>query len=118
MAETERLICISAALEERGVGVRFALPEMGERVTGFAVRYNGRPQAYVNRCAHVPVELDLLEGDFFDLSREYLICSTHGAHYRPVDGLCVMGPCKGKSLQVLDVVERDGHIYLRMEDHV
>lgn len=115
MAATERLICSGTELAEQSGGVRFALPERGERVTGFVVRYNGRPYGYVNSCAHVPVELDWQEGDFFDLTGHYLICATHGAHYDPISGHCVMGPCKGKSLQRLDVTERDGNIYLILE---
>lgn len=115
MAATERLICKGSELLEQSRGVRFDLPERGERVTGFVVRYNGQPCAYVNRCAHVPVELDWQEGDFFDLTRHYLICATHGAHYDPRSGYCVMGPCKGRSLQRLDVTERDGNIYLILE---
>lgn len=112
MAATERLICSSDALAERSRGIRFVLPEHGERMTGFAVRYNGRAYGYVNSCAHVPVELDWQEGDFFDLTGHYLICATHGAHYEPGSGHCVMGPCKGKRLQPLEVRERDGNIYL------
>ena len=115
MAETERLICPSADLVEKSRGIRFDLPDLGERITGFVVRYNGRPHAYLNSCAHVPVELDWQEGDFFDLSRQYLICATHGAHYQPETGLCVLGPCKGKALQGLKVSEHDGHIYLILE---
>lgn len=115
MAKTERLICTSEALQERQGGIRFALSELGERLSGFVVRYNGRPRGFVNSCAHVPVELDWQEGDFFDLTREYVICATHGAHYDPVTGNCVMGPCKGKSLQRLDITERDGSIYLIIE---
>ncbi len=115
MAAAERLICSSEALLERAGGVRFALPEVGERATGFAVRYNGLPYAYVNSCAHMPVELDWQEGDFFDLSQQYLICATHGAHYNPETGYCVMGPCKGKRLQPLTVSERDGKIYFNIE---
>lgn len=112
MAATERLICSSEALVEQSRGVRFALPERGDRVTGFVVRYNGRPHGYQNSCAHVPVELDWQQGEFFDLTGHYLICATHGAHYDPGTGYCVMGPCKGKSLQRLEVKECDGNIYL------
>jgi nitrite reductase/ring-hydroxylating ferredoxin subunit len=115
MADNQRLICASEALLEKGQGVRFALPERGERVTGFVVRYGGQAHAFINQCAHVPVELDWQQGDFFDLTRHYLICATHGAHYEPVSGKCVMGPCKGRSLQPLDIVERDGGIYLILE---
>lgn len=116
MAETEHLICPSDALQEKSLGVRFALPGHGEHVFGFVVRYNGQPYGYVNRCAHVPVELDWQEGDFFNLTREYLLCATHGAYYDPTTGLCLLGPCRGKSLQPLAIVERDGNIYLK-EDH-
>ena len=112
MAERERLICKSAALAERGFGVRFPLPALGEFETGFVVRYNGSVYGYVNQCAHVQVPLDWQEGDFFDLTRHHLICATHGAQYQPETGYCVLGPCKGFSLQKLDVVERDGNIYL------
>ena len=116
MADNERLICAAAELEERARGVRFALPELGEQTVGFVVRHDGVPYAYVNRCAHVPVELDWMEGEFFDAEGNYLICATHGAHYAPQTGYCVMGPCAGASLQPLTVVERDGNIYLKMDD--
>ena len=116
MADNQRLICDAADLHERGRGVRFELPELGERVTGFVVRFEGLPYAFVNRCAHVPVELDWQEGDFFDLTGHYIICATHGAHYEPTTGRCMMGPCTGKTLQPLDVVERDGNIYLILKD--
>lgn len=116
MADNQRLICAATELIEQSRGVRFALPEYGERVTGFVVRYGGRPYAFVNQCAHVSVELDWQEGDFFDLTGHYLLCSTHGAHYEPMTGRCVMGPCKGRALQPLQVEERDGNIYLILKD--
>jgi nitrite reductase/ring-hydroxylating ferredoxin subunit len=81
----------------------------------FAVRYNGTVYAYVNRCAHVPVEMDYEHGAFFDYSKLYLICATHGAMYLPHTGVCVMGPCKGKRLKAVAVVERDGQVLLLKE---
>jgi phosphoglycolate phosphatase len=45
----------------------------------FAVRFRGRVAAYLNRCGHVPVELDWQPNEFFDDSKLYLICATHGA---------------------------------------
>ena len=59
------------------------------------------------------VELDWMEGEFFDDSGLYLICSTHGATYAPESGFCVAGPCRGQSLQELAVEERNGNIYLK-----
>jgi nitrite reductase/ring-hydroxylating ferredoxin subunit len=115
MAETERVICASAALAEGGDGVRFEVVRAGETVPAFVVRYGGAPRAYLNRCAHVPMELDWSPGKFFDLSRTLLVCSTHGAIYDPTSGRCVGGPCRGARLIALPVMERDGAILLRAE---
>lgn len=112
MATRERLICASDALEEGGKAACFPVPFWGEDAMGFAVRFKGKIHGYLNRCAHVPVTLDWQEGDFFDLTRQYLLCGTHGAHYEPDTGLCVLGPCNGKYLQKVNVVERDGNIYI------
>ena len=110
-----RLFCIGSVDDNWPRGFRFDLPELGERATGFVVRFNGTVYAYVNQCAHVPVELDWNEGDFFDFSRSYLICATHGAHYRPETGQCVMGPCKGRRLRQIQVFERDNKILINLE---
>ena len=114
MAEAERLICASGALEEGGNGVKFEVEGPGGTAPAFVVRYDGEPRAYLNRCAHVPVELDWSEGQFFDYSGLYLICATHGALYAPETGACLGGPCKGGRLQKLTVVERDGAVYLQL----
>ncbi len=112
MAEFERVVCASEEVQERGKSVKFPIPEFGERKNGFVVRYNGRIYGYVNQCAHVPVELDWNEGDFFDITNQFLICATHGAQYNPETGYCVLGPCKGKRLMPLKMKEHDGKIYL------
>jgi nitrite reductase/ring-hydroxylating ferredoxin subunit len=95
----------SEDLKNEGQGLRFDLPQLGGFATGFVIRYQDKPYAYVNQCAHVPVELDWNQGDFFTAQKDFLICATHGAHYRPDNGFCVMGPCKGKSLKALAVTE-------------
>ena len=105
----------SEALEDGAKGVRFSLPMLGEFATGFVVRFHGKPYAYVNQCAHVPIELDWNEGDFFTTQKDYLICSTHGAHYRPDNGFCVMGPCKGKSLKAIQVTEQNQEILINLD---
>jgi nitrite reductase/ring-hydroxylating ferredoxin subunit len=112
VAECERLICAAADLLEQGRGVRFELTHNGRSEPAFAVRFEGRPRAFINRCGHLPRELDWQEGEFFDDSRLYLICATHGALYHPASGQCVGGRCAGRGLVPLPVVERDGHVYL------
>ena len=111
MDETQRLICASQALADSGRGVRFEVEYFGERAPAFAVRYAGEVHAYLNRCAHVAMELDWNEGQFFESSGLYLMCATHGAMYAPDSGLCVGGPCRGASLLKLRIEERDGDVY-------
>ncbi len=112
MARGERVICPSAELAEGGPGVRFALQAEGGMEKGFAVRHRGGVRAFVNRCPHAGTELDWQPGEFFDLTGLYLCCSTHGALFEPGNGLCVAGPCRGASLEPLDIREQDGQVIL------
>ena len=112
MAREPRLICPSAALRERGAGVRFRLAAADPGERGFAVRAGGRAVAYVNQCPHAGTELDWQPGEFFDVAGLYLVCATHGALFEPGSGYCVAGPCRGASLQPIAIRERDGQVFL------
>ena len=112
------VICHSRELVERGRGVRFNVSRHGEVVPAFAVRFNGKVHAYLNRCAHRSLELDLNEGDFFDPFGDHLICATHGARYAPTSGACVGGPCLGAGLVKLPVIEENGDICLKPGDDI
>lgn len=111
MAEGERLICDAAALPDAGRGVRFEVEYFGEPAPAFAIRYGGAVHGYLNRCAHVAMELDWQEGVFFDSDGRDLLCSTHGATYEAHTGRCVGGPCSGKRLVKLRLEERNGKVY-------
>lgn len=113
-SDTNTVILNSDDLVDGGKGLRFALPAFGKNVTGFVIRFKGVPYAYVNQCAHVSVELDWNEGEFFTAQQDYLICATHGAHYRPDNGFCVLGPCKGRSLKPLPLIEQNGQIIINI----
>ena len=111
-------VCEASAVVEGGRGQRFPVATGREITTGFVVRHGGVAQAYLNRCAHVPIELDWNEGEFFDSSGLYLMCSTHGAIYRPDSGRCAGGPCRGGSLRKIGLIEQDGKIYWQPDDYV
>ena len=111
-ARVERPVCPSAELAEAGPGVRFPLDAA---TNGFAIRFRGRVSAFVNRCPHLGTELDLQAGEFFEESGLYLVCSTHGAIFEPDTGKCVAGPCRGASLELLQVREREGQVFLDEE---
>ena len=82
------------------------------------VRYDGKVYGYLNRCAHVPIELDWAEGEFFESSGLYLMCSTHGAIYVPESGQCAGGPCKGGRLRPIAVREEDDKIYWQPDEFI
>lgn len=104
-------LCRSDELPERGKAVVFDVLLWRQPARAFALRFDGRVVAYLNRCAHVPTELDWQPGEFLDSDRRWIVCSIHGATYEPADGHCIAGPCRGGRLVALDVVERDGHVY-------
>jgi nitrite reductase/ring-hydroxylating ferredoxin subunit len=118
MSDITIYICPSDALEDGGKGVRFPVTAGSFDATGFVVRYQGKVHAYLNQCAHVPIELDWVEGEFFDSSGLYLMCSTHGAIYLPENGRCAGGPCKGGRLREIVVVEQDCQVFWRPDDYV
>ena len=119
MSNTEDVyICESAAVEDGGMGVRFPVRAFGADATGFVVRYRGTVYADLNRCAHVPIELDWAKGEFFESSKLYLMCSTHGAIYVPETGACAGGPCRGGKLRPIALREADDRIYWQPDQYL
>ena len=103
-------LCASADLAERGKAVLFEVLEYGRPMRAFALRFDGQLVAYLNRCAHVPAEMDWQPGEFLDADREVILCSIHGAAYAPASGRCIGGPCGRGRLTALKVTERDGQV--------
>lgn len=104
-------LCASSDLAERGQAFVFDVLEFGRSVRAFALRFDGEVVAYLNRCVHVPTEMDWQPGEFLDADRELILCSMHGAAYDPRDGYCVAGPCVRGRLTRLAIGERDGMVY-------
>jgi nitrite reductase/ring-hydroxylating ferredoxin subunit len=111
-------VCDANALEEGGKGVRFPVTAGSENTTGFVVRYGGAVYGYLNRCAHVPIELDWNEGEFFESGGLYLICATHGAMYAPETGRCEGGPCRGGRLRKIEIVEKENQVFWQPDEYV
>lgn len=104
-------LCASAELEERGKAFVFDVIHFRQAARAFALRFDGQVVAYLNRCLHVPTEMDWQPGEFLDSSKQYILCSIHGAAYTPHDGHCAGGPCGRGKLTALRVEERDGQVY-------
>jgi nitrite reductase/ring-hydroxylating ferredoxin subunit len=111
-------VCAADALEDGGKGIRFPVTAGSEDTTGFVVRYGKNVYGYLNRCAHVPIELDWNEGEFFESSGIYLICATHGAMYDPETGYCQGGPCRGGRLRRIQIVEKDNQVFWQPDEYV
>ncbi|MEO7031808.1 MAG: Rieske 2Fe-2S domain-containing protein [Herbaspirillum sp.] len=111
-------VCTSDALIDGGKGIRFPVTAGGEPLIAFAVRYRQLVHAYLNRCAHVAMELDWNEGEFFSAERDYLICSVHGAIYAPDTGVCAGGPCRGGRLYSIALIEEGGQVFWQPDNYV
>ncbi len=104
-------LCASSALLEKGNALVFDVLQYRQPARAFALRFEGRVVAYLNRCAHVPTELDWQPGEFLDSRREFILCSIHGASYQPLNGACAGGPCGRGRLLAIAADERDGQVY-------
>ena len=108
---TPEPLCASSELEERGRAWVWDLLQYGRPARAFAQRFDGTVRAYLNRCVHVPTEMDWQEGQFLDMDKRWILCSIHGALYEPADGRCVGGPCGKGRLTPVAVREHDGRVY-------
>ena len=93
-------LCNSGDLVEGGRAVPFDVVYAGQTCRGFAIRFEGQPHAYLNRCTHVAMEMDFQPDQFFDGSGRWLLCATHGAEYAPDTGECTGGPCRGGLIKI------------------
>jgi nitrite reductase/ring-hydroxylating ferredoxin subunit len=103
-----QFICRIDEIEDRGArGFTLA----GDPpVEGFLVRDGIRVYAYVNSCPHIGTPLDFLPDRFLTADRREILCSTHGARFEIASGRCTAGPCRGRSLIPLQVINEDGRV--------
>jgi nitrite reductase/ring-hydroxylating ferredoxin subunit len=90
-----------------GASQVFELEHRGEVLQGFLLQHSAGLFAYVNRCPHWAVDLDLGDGRFYDAELDRIYCKNHGALFRVPDGMCEHGPCLGRALERF-AVEVDG----------
>jgi nitrite reductase/ring-hydroxylating ferredoxin subunit len=107
-------LCSSGDLVNAGPAVPFDVVFSGQTCRAFAIRFQGQTHAYLNRCAHVAMEMDWQPNRFFDISGRWLVCATHGATYAPDTGACAGGPCRGGLVKV-DLVEQGGVVHWRSQ---
>jgi nitrite reductase/ring-hydroxylating ferredoxin subunit len=59
------VLCCSGDLQEGGRAVSFDVVYAGHACRAFAIRFEGRVHAYLNRCTHVAMEMDYQPDRFF-----------------------------------------------------
>ena len=70
------------------------------------VRQGDAVRGYVNRCAHLPLPLNI--GSQVRTADGLLLCDHHYSAYRFSDGLCVDGACPGARLSAVPLGVVDG----------
>ncbi len=75
---------------------------------GFVVRRGGDLVGFIDRCPHAGMPLALLPGRYLTREGDLILCATHGALFRPHDGLCVAGPCAGRFLETWPIASAEG----------
>ena len=69
----------------------------------FVVRSANGVHAYVNRCAHMALPLNLVPDRFLTHDGSMILCTAHGAIFEKSTGYCVAGPCAGRALASVPV---------------
>lgn len=77
---------------------------------GFVVRKGDQVFGYVDRCPHAGLPLVQELDQYLTRTGDYLMCSWHGALFEIKDGLCVGGPCAGRSLMPWPVKVEGGMV--------
>ncbi len=81
------------------------------------MRRDGCIYLYRNSCPHLGVELNWSGDEFMSPDGLWLQCAAHGALFEIDSGLCVAGPCHGKSLTPIPFVLEDGQLAALLPPH-
>jgi nitrite reductase/ring-hydroxylating ferredoxin subunit len=90
----------------------FTIKTKTSQINIIVLKISHKVYLYENRCPHVGTPLDWVPDQFLDESQSLIQCATHGALFRPDNGYCLAGPCKGQSLKTIPFQIRDNNIYI------
>ena len=65
---------------------------------GFIVRRGETVTGFIDHCPHAGMPLAMFPDRYLTREGDLILCTSHGALFRPQDGVCVGGPCAGKAL--------------------
>jgi nitrite reductase/ring-hydroxylating ferredoxin subunit len=101
------VLCALEAIADPGAK-GFVFREGDRLFMGFVVRQGERAFGYIDRCPHAGLPLATFGDRYLTREGDLILCSSHGALFRPESGLCIGGPCAGRSLWAWAVEVKDG----------
>ena len=102
-------LCALAELADPGAkGFRFRNDR--SLFAGFVVRQGAEVRGYVDSCPHNGWPLSVMDDRYLTAQGDRIICAAHGAVFRPLDGICVGGPCADDRLSPWPVAVLGGEI--------
>jgi nitrite reductase/ring-hydroxylating ferredoxin subunit len=85
-------LCAAEDLAERGRAWVFDVVLWRQPARAFVLRIDGRCVAYLNRCSHVPTEMDWQPGEFLDMRQALDPLRDARRQYEPADGAASAAP--------------------------
>jgi nitrite reductase/ring-hydroxylating ferredoxin subunit len=112
--DVERVICRLDDIKVTGAR-GFAIGSGDWPLRGFVVRVNEEVRGFINRCPHAQHPLNLQPHRFLTADSTLILCSSHGALFEKLTGLCVAGPCAGQHLTPVPLKIESGFVMLADE---
>ena len=109
--DVERVVCALAELDDPGSRA-FTIGRGEWPLRGLVVRRRAEVHAFVNHCPHEGHPLNLRPHEFLTPDRRLVLCHSHGALFEITTGLCVAGPCAGRSLRRVPIEIAGGYVLL------
>lgn len=107
------MICKLASIDEikEDQWYEFNLQSDGGLFSLMLQKSKGVYIAFKNHCPHQGRRMNYSAGMFLTTKEGNIVCPAHGAEFKPDDGLCVNGPCKGQSLEPVHVKTNEESVF-------
>ncbi len=111
VVDVERVVCRLTDLDEYGSRA-FTIGTGDWPLRGFVVRVGDQVRGYINHCPHAGHPLNLRPHQFLTADGALILCCSHGALFERLTGLCLAGPCPGRSLRSIPLQILAGFVLL------
>ncbi len=111
VVDVERVVCRLTDLDEYGSRA-FTIGTGDWPLRGFVVRVGDQVRGYINHCPHAGHPLNLRPHQFLTADGALILCCSHGALFEKLTGLCLAGPCPGRSLRSIPLQILAGFVLL------